>query len=77
MEECDLYGATLRDVVFERCDLREATFSGVSVERVELRGCNLAALRGVEALRGARLAWSDVVENAALFAAALGLEIVD
>lgn len=77
LEECDLYGAFLRDVLFERCELREATFSESRLERVELRGCDLAGLRGAGALRGARIPWHDVVANAGMFAAALGIEIVD
>lgn len=77
MTECDLYGSTLKDVLFERCELREATLSTCTLERVELRGCDLTALRGAEALAGARMTWGDVVENAALFAAAVGIEIVD
>jgi uncharacterized protein YjbI with pentapeptide repeats len=77
MEECDLYQATLTDVLFEQCVLREATFSGATLKRVELRGCNLSAVRGVDALRGARMPWNDVLENAPLFATALGVEIVD
>jgi uncharacterized protein YjbI with pentapeptide repeats len=77
MAECDLYAASLTDVRFERCELREATFSEARLKRVELRGCVLAGLRGVEALRGARMPWNDVLENAPLFATALGIEIVD
>jgi uncharacterized protein YjbI with pentapeptide repeats len=77
MAECDLYDASLADVLFERCELREATLSGARLERVELRGCDLTGLRGVEALRGARMPWNDVLENAPLFAVALGVEIVD
>jgi uncharacterized protein YjbI with pentapeptide repeats len=77
MEECDLYAATLTDVLFERCELRRARFSGVKLKRVEFRGCELEGLEGVEALRGARLPWNDVLQNAPLFASALGLEIVD
>jgi uncharacterized protein YjbI with pentapeptide repeats len=77
MAECDLYGASLTDVLFERCELREATFSGATPNRLELRGCDLAGLRGVEALRGARMPWNDVLENGPLFAAALGMDIVD
>jgi uncharacterized protein YjbI with pentapeptide repeats len=77
MAECDFYAASLTDVLFERCELREATMSGVKLERVELQRCDLTGLRGVEALRGARMPWGDVVENGPLFAAALGLEIVD
>jgi uncharacterized protein YjbI with pentapeptide repeats len=77
MEELDLYGSQLKDVLFERCVLREATISGVKSERVELRGCDLTALRGAEALRGMRMPWNDVLENAPLFAAVAGIEIVD
>jgi uncharacterized protein YjbI with pentapeptide repeats len=77
MEECDFYAATLTDVLFESCELRKARFSEAKVKRVELRGCELAELEGVEALRGARMPWNDVLQNAPLFASALGLEIVD
>ena len=77
MNECDLYEATLTDVLFERCDLREATLDRAKLDRVELRGCDLSGLRGAEALRGARMPWNDVLENAPLFATTLGIEIVD
>jgi uncharacterized protein YjbI with pentapeptide repeats len=77
MSECDLYGAALKDVLFERCELREATISTATLERVELRGCDLTALRGAEALRSARMPWNDVLENAALFAGVVGIEVVD
>jgi uncharacterized protein YjbI with pentapeptide repeats len=77
MGECDLYGATLKDVLFERCELREATFSAAKLQRLELRGCDLAGLRGADALRAARMPWNDVLENAALFATTIGIEIVD
>jgi len=49
----------------------------LSGERVELRGCDLTALRGAEALRGMRMPWNDVLENAPLFAGVVGVEIVD
>jgi uncharacterized protein YjbI with pentapeptide repeats len=77
MEEADFYGARLKDVLFERCVLREATLTGAALERCELRGCDLTGLRGAEALAGVRMPWNDVLENAPLFAAALGIEIVD
>jgi len=77
LEECDLYEAILKDVLFERCTLREAALDGLRVQRVELRGCDLAGVRGVEALRGARIAWDDVVQNAPVFALGLGLELVE
>jgi len=77
MAECDFYEATLTDVLFERCELRKARLSNAKLERVEVRGCDLGGLEGVEALRGARMPWNDVLENAPLFATALGIEIVD
>jgi uncharacterized protein YjbI with pentapeptide repeats len=77
MSECDFYEASLKDVLFERCRLREATFSSAVVQRVELRGCDIAGVEGVEALRSVRMPWNDVLENAPLFATALGIEIID
>jgi uncharacterized protein YjbI with pentapeptide repeats len=77
MSECDLYEAELKDVLLERCDLREATITGVHLTRVEVRGCRLDGIRGLASLAGARMPWSDIVENGHLFAAALGVEIID
>lgn len=77
MSECDFQGASLKDVLFERCGLRDATFSSVKVQRVEVRGCDLEGLRGAEALRGVRMPWGDVIDNAGLFATTLGIEIID
>jgi uncharacterized protein YjbI with pentapeptide repeats len=77
LEELDLYGSQLKDVLFERCVLREATISGVKSARVELRDCDLTGLRGAEALRGMRMPWNDMLENAPLFAGVAGVEIVD
>jgi uncharacterized protein YjbI with pentapeptide repeats len=77
MSECDFYESSLKDVLFERCQLREATFTAVSAQRIELRGCDLTGVRGIEALRNARMPWNDVLENAPLFARALDIEIID
>ncbi len=77
MSECDFSGSALQDVLFERCELREATFSNASLQRVELRGCDLTGVRSGEALRGARMSWNDVLQNAPLFATVLGIEIVE
>lgn len=77
MEECDFYGASMKDVLFERCELREATFSAAMLERVELRDCDLTGLNGPEALRGARMPLNDVLANALMFAAVVGIEIAE
>jgi uncharacterized protein YjbI with pentapeptide repeats len=76
LEEADFGGASLTDVVFDRCELRRASFSGCRVDRVELSGCTLGELVGVEALRGARMPWSDIVENGPLFAQGLGIQAI-
>jgi len=77
MSECDLYEAELKDVLLERCDLRQATVTGVHLTRVELRGCRLDGIRGLASLGGVRMPWADVIENGHLFAAALGVEILE
>jgi uncharacterized protein YjbI with pentapeptide repeats len=77
LEEADFYGAQLTDVLFERCDLRGATFASAKAARVDLRGCRLEGASGIEALKGARMPWNDVLANAPLFAAAIGIEILD
>jgi uncharacterized protein YjbI with pentapeptide repeats len=76
LEEADFAAATLTDVVFERCELRRASFAGCRIERVELSGCTLLELVGVESLRGARMPWGDILENALLFAQGLGIEVL-
>jgi uncharacterized protein YjbI with pentapeptide repeats len=77
LEEADFYGAELEDVLFERCDLRLASVDGMRITRVELRGCNLDGLQGAEALRGARMPWDDIVGSGAVFASALGIEVIE
>jgi uncharacterized protein YjbI with pentapeptide repeats len=73
LDEADFGGASLTDVTFDHCELRRASFAGARIERVQLSGCDLTELVGVEALRGARMPWNDVLQNAPLFAQALGI----
>ena len=47
------------------------------IDRCELAGCTLDGLAGAERLRGAAMPWADVVGNAALLAAALGIRVLD
>jgi uncharacterized protein YjbI with pentapeptide repeats len=77
LDEADFAGARLKDVVFQRCRLRLVSFVGATSERLQLEGCDLEGLDGVDVLRGARMRWTDVVENAPLFARALGIQIAD
>ena len=76
LEEADFGGASLTDVVFDRCGLHRASFAGCRVDRVEFSGCSLGELVGVEALRGARMPWGDIVENGPLFAQGLGIQTI-
>ena len=75
--QADFREALLRSVRFDGCDLTEADFAGVRIDRCELRGCTLDGLAGVERLRGAAMPWADVVGNAGLFAAALGIRALE
>jgi uncharacterized protein YjbI with pentapeptide repeats len=77
LAQADFREALFRSVRFEHCDLTEADLVGVRIDRCELRACTLEALAGVERLRGAAMPWGDVVGNAGLFAAALGIRVLD
>jgi uncharacterized protein YjbI with pentapeptide repeats len=77
LAQTEFRDALLRAVRFEECDLSEADLTGVRIDGCELHGCALDGLIGVERLRGAAMPWADVVGNAALLAAALGIRLVD
>jgi uncharacterized protein YjbI with pentapeptide repeats len=77
LAQADFRDALLRSVRFDHCDLTEVDLAGVRLDRCELRGCALDGLAGAERLRGAAMPWTDVVANAALFAGALGVRVLD
>src|SRR5262249_49254667 len=77
LSQSDFQQARLRAVTFEDCDLRGADLSNAHFADVELNGCRLDGLRGATNLRGVRMRWSDVIENAVVFADACGVEIVE
>ena len=77
LAQADLQGARLKTVVFEDCDLTAADVSGCRFDGVELRGCRLEGLRGAAALRGVAMPWGDVLQSAAVFAAACGVRVLD
>jgi hypothetical protein len=64
-------------VRFERCVLAGAVVQSASFERCEIRDCELDGLVGVERLAGTRMPLPDVLQLAALLAAAAGIEVVD
>ena len=77
LRESSFAEAVLRDVRFERCDLGGAELARVRLQRVELRGCRLEGVNAVENLRGATMPWEDIVGNAGLFAAAVGVRAAE
>jgi uncharacterized protein YjbI with pentapeptide repeats len=77
LRDASFAGTRLHSVSFVDCDLHGADFTGARCSRVELRGCRLEGLLGIEGLRGAKLGWSDLLDNATVLAAALGLGVID
>jgi uncharacterized protein YjbI with pentapeptide repeats len=77
LQQTDFLEAQLDAVRFHRCDLARADFRGARLKACEFRRCNLTGLEGVGSLRGAAMEWPDVVEMAGVWAAALGIEILD
>jgi uncharacterized protein YjbI with pentapeptide repeats len=77
LTQADFREALLRSVRLERCDLTEADLGGLRIDRVELRGCTLDGVHGLERLRGAAMPWGDIVANAAQFAGALGIRVLE
>jgi uncharacterized protein YjbI with pentapeptide repeats len=76
LSESSLEQAHLRDVRFESCDLTRATLGQSRHQRVELHGCTLREVRSLSDLRGAAFPYPDIVGHAAVFAAALGIAVI-
>lgn len=77
LQQTDFLEAQLDAVRFYRCDLTRADFRGARLKRCEFRRSNLTGIDGVESLRGAAMEWPDIVEMAGVWAAALGIAILD
>ncbi len=77
LSETSFLEARLEHVRFVGCDLTGADFRGARCTGCEIRGASLHGVLGVEALRGVRMPWSDVVASAAALAQALGIQIAD
>ncbi len=77
LAQADYLDAQLESVCFHRCDLTRADFRGVRMRRCEFRRCDLTGLQGVANLRGAAMEWPDIVELAGVWAAALGIEVLE
>jgi uncharacterized protein YjbI with pentapeptide repeats len=77
LNEASFEQALMRDVRFERCELAGATLTRLRLQRVVLTECRLSGLHDLGDLRGARMPWPDLVENAAALAGALGIEVLE
>lgn len=77
LRQAEFREALLRSVRFEHCDLTEADLTGLRIDGCELRSCTLDGLAGTDRLRGAAMPWGDIVGHAGLFAAALGIRVLD
>ncbi len=77
LAKTDFLEAQLDSVRFHRCDLAEGDFRGARLQRCEFRRTNLVGLQGVEHLRGSAMEWPDIVEMAGVWAAALGIQVLD
>ena len=75
LREASFMGARLQRVAFVDCDLGDTDFRDADLTDCVIRGCPLDSVLGVEALRGVRMPWADVVASAGAFAAALGIEV--
>ncbi len=77
LAQTDFREALLRSVRFTHCDLTEADLQGLRIDRCELRSCTLDGLVAVDRLRGAAMPATDIIGNADLFAAALGIRMLE
>ena len=77
LAQAELREALLRSVRFDHCDLTEADLTGLRIDGCELRSCTLDGLAAAERLRGAAMPWGDIVGHAGVFAAALGIRLLD
>jgi uncharacterized protein YjbI with pentapeptide repeats len=77
LAQTDLLDARLESVRFHGCDLRRADFRGAQLHRCEFRRSDIAGLEGVECLRGAAMELAEIVALADVWAAALGIAVLD
>jgi hypothetical protein len=75
MREVDLYASVFRSVLFRSCDLEAATLAQATFANCEMDDCRLDGLRGVEALCGVRIGFSDLVAIVPELAQALGIDV--
>jgi uncharacterized protein YjbI with pentapeptide repeats len=75
LAEATFMEARLKSVEFIGCRLEGADFRGARLTNCAIRGSSLDGVLGVEALRGLRMPYGDILASAAAMAAALGIVI--
>ena len=77
MADASFLDAELESVRFHGCDLTNADFRGARLQRCEFRRSDLTGLDGVRSLRGAAIDWPGIVAMADVWAATLGIRVLD
>jgi uncharacterized protein YjbI with pentapeptide repeats len=77
LDEVDFSGAQLVSVTFSRCLLVRSLWTDATLTQSEMRDSDISGAGNPERLRGVRMPWPDVLASAAVFATALGVEIVE
>ena len=77
LRQTDFLEAKLDSVRFHDCDMTEIDLRRTRMHRCELRRSRLPGAQGIESLRGAAMEWPDIVEMAGVWAAALGIRVLD
>jgi uncharacterized protein YjbI with pentapeptide repeats len=77
LSQTDFLDARLDSIRFHGCELTHADFRGARLRGCEFRRSDLTGLEGVASLRGAGMEWADIIAMAGVWAAALGIEVLD
>ncbi len=77
LTQSDFLETRLKHVSFHDCDLTGADFRGARLQACEFRRSNLSGIEHVSGLRGASLEWPYIVELAGVWAAELGIGVLD
>ncbi len=77
MTEATFIEAHLDSVRFHECDLSRADFRGARLRRCEFRRTELTQIDGVKDLRGSAIDLPTIVGLASLWAATLGIGVLD
>ncbi len=75
LTEASFMGARLEAVVFVDCRLHGTDFRTATVKTCAIRGSSLDGVLGIEALRGLRMPWPDLLDSAGALATALGISV--